>query len=649
MRNNSEEIVDRFNGVLDRLNLERKEGAIKFPERAVKLIYTSLTDLANISKSSDDIAEYRKAKTTANFFLSELKPVEQSEWIDNLLNRLVVDTKSNVSICLLDTGVNNGHPLISPILKDSDCQAVNSEWGTHDHDGHGTQMAGLLGYGSLQDKLESSNSVIVGHCLESIKILPLRRDNAVELWGDITKQAISRAEIQAMDRKRIICMAISCENTRDRGRPSSWSAALDQIISGAEDGERRLIIVAAGNADLKNWKLYPDSNTTDSVHDPAQSWNALTVGAYTNFEEIKDPTLDKYQVLAKTGEISPFSTTSITWEDKWPSKPDVVFEGGNLAIDSSNFVTQCDDLSLLSTYHKPHEKSFCAFDMTSAATAQAAHFAAQIQIQYPDYWPETVRGLIIHSAELPKAIKAQSVKKNKAEFNKALRTYGYGAPDLTRALYCASNNLTLIVESELQPFEKKETTDSTTKKKRTSYSTKEMHLYELPWPKEILENLGEADVEMRITLSYFIEPGPGESGWKNRYRYASHILRFDLNSPGEDKDLFIKRINKSVREENEVSAKTSGPSDYWLFGFKNRNKGSIHSDIWQGTAVELASSNLIAISPRIGWWRERSNLEKYNKKTRYSLIVSISTPHNELDIYTPVQIKLSEAISISIE
>jgi hypothetical protein len=154
---------------------------------------------------------------------------------------------------------------------------------------------------------------------------------------------------------------------------------------------------------------------------------------------------------------------------------------------------------------------------------------------------------------------------------------------------------------------------------------------------------------MRITLSYFIEPGPGESGWKNRYRYASHILRFDLNSPGEDKDLFIKRINKSVREENEVSAKTSGPSDYWLFGFKNRNKGSIHSDIWQGTAVELASSNLIAISPRIGWWRERSNLEKYNKKTRYSLIVSISTPHNELDIYTPVQIKLSEAISISIE
>lgn len=642
LRDCGQETIDRFNGVLDGLNLEGKEGVIKFPERVVKLIYTSYTDLANILKNSDDIAEYRKSKTTANFLLSQT-PAEQTEWGNNLLDRLVIETQSNVSICLLDTGVNNGHPLISPILKDSDCQAVNTKWGNYDHHphGHGTLMAGLLGYGNLQDKLESSASIIVKHCLESVKILPPEKENPnpVELWGDITKQAISRAEIQAKDRKRIICMAVTAPSIKDRGRPSSWSASLDQITSGAEDGEKRLMVVASGNADTNNWAQYPYSNTTDSIQDPAQSWNALTVGAYTNLHEITDTTLLGYRTLAKRGELSPFSTTSITWEDTWPPKPDVVFEGGNLAIDSNNnFNDGCNDLCLLSTYFKPNEKLLDQFNMTSAATAQAAYFAAQIQIHYPDYWPETIRGLIIHSAEWPKALKDQFARNdNKTELKKVLRACGYGVPDLTQALYCASNSLTLIAQSELQPFEKN----------GSVYSTKDMHLYELPWPKDILESLEEEDVEMRITLSYFIEPGPGEIGRKDRYRYASHALRFDLNAPAESKKSFIKRINRSEREENEDRPETNGSSNPWLIGANNRNKGSVHSDVWKGNAVELASSNLIAISPRVGWWRERKNLEKYNKKTRYSLIVSISTPHSEVDIYTPVQIKLSEVISIS--
>ena len=73
-----------------------------------------------------------------------------------------------------------------------------------------------------------------------------------------------------------------------------------------------------------------------------------------------------------------------------------------------------------------------------------------------------------------------------------------------------------------------------------------MHLHELPWPKDVLLNLpDDTKVNMRVTLSYFIEPGPGEIGWKDRYRYASHALRFELNSPGESKSEFAKRVNKA--------------------------------------------------------------------------------------------------------
>jgi hypothetical protein len=43
---------------------------------------------------------------------------------------------------------------------------------------------------------------------------------------------------------------------------------------------------------------------------------------------------------------------------------------------------------------------------------------------------------------------------------------------------------------------------------------------------------------------------------------------------------------------------------------------------------------MIAIFPVTGWWRERPHLGYANKQARYSLIVSLETP--EEDIYTPI-------------
>ena len=162
-----------------------------------------------------------------------------------------------------------------------------------------------------------------------------------------------------------------------------------------------------------------------------------------------------------------------------------------------------------------------------------------------------------------------------------------------------------------------------------------MHLHELPWPRDVLLLLGETPVTLRITLSYFIEPGPGEIGWKDRYRYASYALRFDLNNVGEDRDTFVRRLNAAAREDGERPDSGSG-SERWRIGSNGRNAGSIHSDIWEGTAAELATCNLIGIYPVIGWWRERAWLNRWARKARYALIVSIHTPAQEVDIYTPV-------------
>lgn len=646
LSNDTDAVISRFEALLQELELPSKSGIIRFPERAVKVVLANRDQLVQLSQLSDDIAEYRRAKTTAEFW-TELRNKEQADWVKDLLDRILYEQAPDVSICILDTGVNYGHPMLEPVLNDGDCQSVDLAWGTHDHDKHGTLMAGIAAYGNLVEVLSDNNPISLNHCLESVKILPPDGENSTELWGYITSQGISRAETKAPDRKRIHCMAVATADTRDRGRPSSWSGQLDQITAGADDKVRRLLIVSAGNSDLTRWAEYPEYLRDDSIHDPGQSWNVLTVGAYTELDSIRDPTLKDYLPMAPKSGISPFSTTSWCWEDnKWPIKPEIVLEGGNLACDEAGFATECDDLSLLSTYYDPQRSHFHPFNMTSAATAQAAWMAAQIQSQYPDFWPETIRALLVHSASWPEGLWQQfSDDGSKTALKKLLSICGYGVPNLERALYSASNSLTLIVQAELQPFDKKRDDAGNPK---PGYRTKDMHLYELPWPKEVLRSLPDGtDVEMRVTLSYFIEPGPGEIGWQDRYRYASHALRFELNSPGEGKDELIKRINKAARDEEERHPGTESASKYWKIG-QTRDRGSIHSDIWQGTAQELADSNIIAIYPRIGWWRERAHLGRWDRRTRYALVVSITTPEERIDLYTPVAIQVGIAVPIEI-
>lgn len=635
--------VQVFEALLEEHNIQSTSNVINFHERAVKIVNVNREQLVLLSRYSDHIAEYRLAKECA-FFWTDMPPREQTEWVDDLAERIDIEIDSNISICILDTGVNNEHTLLSPVLDAVDCQTIDAAWGTHDHHKHGTMMAGIATYGNLEACLATTSSIVLRHKLESIKIMPPPPDaNNPKLWGYLTSQGVSLSEIQSPDRKRITCMAVASSDSRDKGRPSSWSASIDNLTFGEEDNQR-LMILCAGNSneeDRIHPANYPSALITDSIHDPAQSWNAITVGAYTELHNIEDPTLIGYVPLAPHNTISPFTTTSSVWEDKWPIKPEIVMEGGNLATDSICAV-DCEDLSMLTTNFEPHHGHFRHFNMTSLATAQASWFAAQILVRYPESWPETIRALMIHSARWTDELVSQFDidLTSKRDVKRLLRICGYGVPSLERALHSASNSLTLIAESEIQPFIKE----------GNAYKTKDMHFYELPWPKDVLQNLPlDIEVEMRVTLSYFIEPGAGEIGGKDKYRYASHMLRFEINSPGETEEELIQRINAAERDEDNTHPGTTSASDHWVIGSQARDKGSIHSDIWKGTAAELADSNKIVVYPGIGWWRERRNLGKYNNQTRYSLIVSISTPSEDVDIYTPVLAQIEVPVTIEIE
>ena len=641
----AEHAINSFKEICQRLEIEYQEDKLYFPERAVILIKANRKSLGNLIESSDVIAEFRIAKETADYWV-ELPPSEQAEWVRDLQQRLRVNQDSNVAITILDGGVNNGHELLAPVLADSDCHSHKEHWGVEDQNGHGTNMAGLAVFGDLQKHLDHSDIVEILHKIESAKILPPSGENNKREWGSITQNAINRVEIQAPTRTHIGCMAVtSAAFKTDKGRPSSWSAAIDSLTSGdsEEDDIKRLFILSAGNIrNSQDFNIYPESNMAASVENPGQSWNALTVGAYTQKKHITNPDFQDHSVVASYECLSPYSTTSWSWErNKWPYKPDIVFEGGNLAKSPDNFIGNLEDLEVLTTHHKIAERQFNTINGTSSATAQAAWMAAQIQSAYPNAWPETIRALMIHSATWTDAMMDQfgiNYESNKSKIADMLKICGYGVPNLHNAISCAQNRFTLIAQEYIQPFDKKPS---------GGYCMKDMHVHTLPWPREVLLALGETEVQLKITLSYFIEPGPGEIGWKDRYRYPSHALRFDLNSPGElDKKTFLQRLNKAARdnEYNRELAPESG-ADRWVIGKDNRKMGSIHSDIWKGTAAQIATCNMVGVYPVIGWWRERHHLGRWNRRARYSLIVSLHTPRQDVDIYTPVANQIRIPIS----
>src|SRR5262249_9394582 len=157
---------------------------------------------------------------------------------------------------------------------------------------------------------------------------------------------------------------------------------------------------------------------------------------------------------------------------------------------------------------------------------------------YPTLWPETIRALIVHSAEWTRAMRAHlRGAEGKRARARLVKRYGFGVPHLDRALRSANDALTLIAQSSIRPF--------------VDEKMREMHLSELPWPREVLQGLGDTPVCMRVTLSYFIEPNPARRGWRKRYSYPSHGLRFDVKGPTESIAEFRKRLNQRALEEDE--------------------------------------------------------------------------------------------------
>ncbi|MCA0383642.1 MAG: S8 family peptidase [Bacteroidetes bacterium] len=622
-------------------------GALEFPEHIVQLVKASARQLSGSLFLLDSLSELRKPQQLNDFITDRsVTFTEKQEWLDDLIRRTDVNgDPDKVLVCLLDSGVNHMHPLLQPLIPGDHLHTWNPDWGVADsweRGGHGTGMAGLAFYGDLTEALASPARISIVHGVESFKIVRPGTANDAKLYGIIYRDGCNTVLSERPNNQRVYCLAITNEDLDNGGRPTSSAAAIDKLCFGGsyEGDPKKLFIVSGGNVWLNHPQQYPNNNFISSVKDPGQAYNAITVGAFTQKDKMSN---SANAAIAPYGGMSPFNSTSAAWEGQWPNKPDIVMEGGNQEIDGNDLLHN-DQLNPLSIDKNFNRNIFIPFGGTSGASAMVANMASMLQHQYPDLWPETIRGLLIHSAEWTPAMLAGKAIHTLSENERRslIRSVGYGVPNISKAVSSANNSLTLIAQEHIIPY----------KLGKSNVRYNEYHLYELPWPRAVLlHEVAEKNATITITLSYFIEPNPGNRQYARSFSYHSHSLDFKLIKPGESLDHFQRRVSAAsvLEEEDELEEimPANKKGEDWFIKERVRNKGSIKKDMLTVSGAELADRHYLAIFPKAGWYRTRKRLNRYNTSVRYSLIISIETPVKEVDIYTPVEMLIAVPIPIS--
>lgn len=643
------------------------EDRLKFADVEVLFVYGVGRNLADaLEQAPGAVVEVRRSVDTIAPFLDlRAGHLGQHDFIADLEGRLVAVPTGAPAICILDTGVTAAHPLVAPGL--ASALSVDGRWQTDDHaphGGHGTGLASLVLHGDLYFAMNGTEAVPLTHWVESVKLLPPQGfpANAVHSYGAITQSAISLIESETPEQRRSFCLACSTDRNSPT-RPSSWSGAIDQAAAGAMTGEReasrtaaqtpkRLFLIAAGNMGAGT---RADVDVGGRIEDPAQAWNALTIGGVTAKTTL--PLMSGLTPVAQTNTLSPFSTdTAGLPSDLLPVKPEVLFEAGNMA---ESILGDCDwheDLSLLAAGSDLQKAPLTPFWATSAAVAVGGNFVGRLESALPGLWPETYRALVVHSATWTSPMKRLFIgtgaswlsRLPKGEVQNRLRRVGFGVPSLDRAIYSARNDFTLIAESEIQPYAAGASGNAV---------FNEVHFYDLPWPHALLEEMGDDSATLRVTLSYFIEPNLSGKAATRPETYRSFGLRFVLKKRTESDDDFRRRLsalededegrveNDEEDEDDDVvgqSGKPKAPASRWLIGPKAVSAGSLHCDIWRGKASELAAHDMIAVRPVTGWWKTHVGQKRFADKGRYALIMSVDANGQPVDLHSEVNAQVIE-------
>jgi len=434
---------------------------------------------------------------------------------------LIPPSPGSPVICIIDSGLQERHVLLEPaVLPGSSRNYVPGETTTADgvrDGGHGTKVAGGILYGN---SIPREGSYQPPCFLVNARILNANNELSDKLFPAELVERIADDFHEVRLFNMSVATAVPCRINH----MSTWAAKLDSLIH-----ERKLLFVlAAGNLSmnsgiperpgvqefLSDGQEYPKYLLQQfcRIANPAQSALSLTVGSVC----IGDYEDADRKSFGTKGHISPFSRIG---PGLWGGiKPDVVEYGGDLVRGKfDQHVTQHNQVA--AEVVKTGANGLGYAIGTSFAAPKVMHIIAHLAKRFPNDSTLLYKTLVIQSARLPEHTFF------KPNIN-ALRAYGYGIPDLQRAVENTPYRVTFVAEG--------------------SVAAQQANLYTINIPEEIRRAGPDYDILIEVTLAYTAEPRRTRKRLKS---YFGSWLSWESSRLGERFDDFSKRVLKEMEEE----------------------------------------------------------------------------------------------------
>ena len=536
--------------------------------------------------------------------------------IDDFQTPITSPAPGSPSICIIDSGMATGHPILSNAV--GDAKAFPVGLGSEiDQNGHGTMVSGLALYGD------------VAACIRGLSFNPqiflysARVTNAQNRFDDESliinqmEQAIKYFHDTFGCRVFNISLA-DPDLVYANGKPSPWASALDNLAQSFDV----VIVVSTGNIPMLSYQnedaetiraRYPGYLLDDMarIFEPSTAVNVLTVGSLCQSNSSYHAGRQPGDLIEPVGEInmpSPFTRCGPGVNKA--VKPDVVEYGGNSAWYGSQrrFYQNDPGLDIVSTNRDYQNRLFASMSGTSFSAPRVAHLAAQILQKYPDISANLVRAIIANSAGIPSIALDQFGNEDDRR-----RLYGYGLPNLNKALFSTDNRVMLMADDEI--------------------ANDGIHIYEIPIPDIFRSTRGERVIT--ICLAY--DPPVRHT----RKDYVGVNLEFRLLRGRTTKEIFEWYSNQRANGVDPI------PSRYVCNlhpSLQNRGGGTLHKAefrIKQNGALENYSGEHfhLLIQSKKGWLD--NNLYPVQ---RYAATVSLEHLGVQLDIYNFLQTQIRQDI-----
>lgn len=364
------------------------------------------------------------------------------------------------TVGIINTGINEITPFNNLIVDGG----INITGETaSDYSGHGTLVAGLAIFG--QDFPSSVQGSYEAKC----KVLPIKvlHNNNGGINFPMLLQAIRTAN---QDKGvRIFNMSLVFYPKKYNEAFSEFAYELDHISHKLG----LLIFISVGNfdsislrelltTDFHNDHSYPEFyynlDSTSPIHScentnistPSESLNNLSIGALAgNIEDDDNSDITPVNIYPAyyTRKFhfdyeQKINTTDFNQnqKNKYLNKPDLVFDGGDLLNGQSG----------IEVIASPADNYFRRAAGTSLSTPLIASIAGEIEGIYPDLDAQSIKALLINSANYYKTKELPHFQ-NKDELLRKL--IGFGIPDRNLALLSDDKSITMVIEDEIKLLE----------------------------------------------------------------------------------------------------------------------------------------------------------------------------------------------------